>query len=175
MGAWTPILSIDVTYRGAIISWRSPDHAMSRYDALMTRHGAAVAQRRGQRAAAMTDEERIEFAREVEDALRSEMPDELGQIMCDMFVEGVFGWEGVCGAMGGRLDCNAGTRRAIPYEDKLAVTALYLARLREIELGKAAPPAPPTSCTADGAATGGPSESGSARVQDSATPTAPEP
>jgi hypothetical protein len=170
---WKPVLSIDIEYQGATLTWRTPDSAMSRYDALMTRHMSVVAAGRNLNPATMTDEERVAFAQETETHLRALMPDDLGEIMCDMFVEGVFAWEGVEGPEGERLACNAGTRRAIPYEDKVAATGLYLQALRAVELGKVPPLAPPITCTADDAATANPSGAGSERVQDSPPPTAP--
>lgn len=165
--AWKPTLQIRVEYEGAEIVWETPDHAMSRYDALMSRHVAGVARTRKRNLERMSDDERAQFVADCEDALRTRMPDDLGELLCDMFMEGVVDWFGVEGPEGGELACNSVTKRQIPYEAKVAIAGLYLQRLRAVEAGKGAPPKPRTSSTASGDQTAAPNEPTITRVADS--------
>jgi len=96
------------------------------------------------------------------------MPDDLGELLCDMFMEGVVDLSGVEGPEGGELACNSVTKRQIPYEAKVAVAGLYLQRLRAVDAGKGAPPKPPITSTAGGEQTAAPNDLTSERVTDSA-------
>ena len=168
--AYRPILTIDVEFEGGTFTFISPDVSTSRYDALISRHVSGMAA--GRSLTAMTDEERAAFTLDCEDALRRAMPEELGAVLCDMFTEGVIDWAGVEGPEGGRLACNAQTKRRIPYDAKVAIANAYIAKSRAVEAGKAVSPKPPTASTVDGAATANPSEATDTPATASDAPTA---
>lgn len=171
--AYRPILTIDVEFEGATFTFISPDVSMSRYDALISRHVSGMAA--GRSLTAMSDEERAAFSLDCEDALRRAMPEELGAVLCDMFTEGVIDWTDVEGPEGGRLACNAGTKRRIPYDAKVAIANAYIGKSRAVEAGKVASPKPPTASIAEGAATANPSEATDTPAMASDAPTAQAP
>ena len=62
-------------------------------------------------------------------------PEEIIEVMPDMFVEGVVAWE-VEDMDGNPLECNEENRRDIPTTMKLRVVTAYLLKIQEIELKK---------------------------------------
>jgi len=71
-------------------------------------------------------------------------PEELLELMPDMFVEGVVAWDDVLDEDGGPLECTEANRRGIPTTDKIAVVNEYLLRLQAVEAKKGASPTPVT-------------------------------
>jgi hypothetical protein len=167
--AWKPTLTVTVEYEGAEFDFESPDNALARYSAIISRRMMAAA--RGRDLSAMNEEERREFAKAVEQSLQAAMPDELGEVYADLFCEGVRAWRGVEDADGKPIPCDAVNRRRIPYADKVAIGDLYLRRINEIDEGKGPAPSPPTTCAPGETHAANPSEVTTQRVQDSASST----
>jgi hypothetical protein len=168
---WKPTLTVTVEYEGATFVFESPDEALARYTALVQRWVMNAA--RGVDLEQLDEEEQRELAESVETRLQASMPDELAGIFADMFVEGCRSWEGVEGD-DGPLECDALTRRQIPFADKLALGHAYVQRLNEIDEGKGAPPRPRTTCTPGATEEADQSGPMSERVQDSEPPTGTE-
>jgi len=163
------MLTVTVKHKGAEFDFESPDNALARYSAIITRRMVTAA--RGRDLSKMSASERREFAEGVEKTLQAAMPDELGEVYADLFCEGVRAWRGVEDADGGPLACNAVNRRRIPYADKVAIGDLYLRRMNEIDEGKGPAPSPPTTCAPGETHAASPSETTTQRVQDSASST----
>lgn len=118
--AYRPILTHDVEWEGAVFVFGTADRALARLSAqqVMAQAGADVS------------------------------PEERLQAMADLFVEAVVDWSGVEAADGTALECTLGNRRAIPFDDKVAVVVAYEARIREVEEGNDESPSTHTSPTA---------------------------
>lgn len=170
--AWRPVLRVTVEHEGAEFTFESPDNALARYTALLQRWVVNTA--RGTDLAKLNEDERREFAETVEERLRLSLPDELAEIYADMFVEGCRSWSGIEDADGKPLECNAVTRRQIPFSDKLALGTKYVQRLNDIDAGKGALPRPPTTCTPGATHEADPNGLTQQRVQDSVSSTEAE-
>lgn len=68
-------------------------------------------------------------------------------LMCDMFVRCVIGWEGVVDEEGAPIPCNEENRRGFPTEEKLQICSAYWQRRIEIEEKGGLPPGPPIDTT----------------------------
>jgi len=123
--AFRPQLTVDVEYEGATFTFKTPDEAMSKVFAITQR-----CQAEGMDAA----------------AIDAQPPADLMQAMTQVFVDGVIAWEGVEGEES-FIACNGGTKRAIPFEDKVAVANGYLQKRAELQAGKVVSAAPGMSIT----------------------------
>jgi len=103
--SYKPVLSVRVEALGAVFYFQPPDRTMARLSARAEAVGTFDSE---------------------------EAPEELIELMPDMFVEGVRHWEGVETADGEPLPCTEENRRGIPTEDKITVTSEYLLKLQEI-------------------------------------------
>lgn len=139
-----------IEYEDAVFHMRTPDDALSRFNARVTREVCRLAAVNDIDLADASEEQQRALLTRAEVELRENMPDDFGATLADMFVEGVVAWEGVEDEEGKHLQCTGGTKRAIPYSVKVAVAERYLSRLDEVEAGKAPMPKPPTNSTPPG-------------------------
>ena len=123
--AYRPILTVDVEHEGAVFTFKSPDAAMSKVVSISQRCMAE-----GMTAA----------------DIDARPPADLLEAYAKVFVDGVISWTGVEGE-DSFIACNGGTKRAIPFTDKVAVANLYIARLGELQAAKTAPVEAATSTT----------------------------
>ena len=114
--AYRPILTVDVEHEDAIFTFKSPDAAMSKLMAITQRCLA-------------------DGMSEADVDLRP--PADLLEALSDIFVEGVIGWTGVEGESK-PIECNGGTKRVIPFADKVVIAQGYIANYAELEAGKVA-------------------------------------
>jgi len=123
--AYKPTLTVDVEYEGATFTFKTPDTGLSKLHAATQEC----------RAAGMSDAD-----------IDRNPSAEMLQALVAVFVEGVVAWDGVEGETA-HLACNGGTKRAIPFADKLALANLYVQRVNELQVGKVTSAAPDTSTT----------------------------
>ena len=120
---YKPMLSLGLEWEGATFVFGPADKAWSRLAAAGAQVGTAE-----------IDSE--------------DVPAELIEPLCELFVEGVMEWEGVEGPDGNALACNVGTRKLIPSPDKIQISSAYLAKMQELEGKKTPSVEPPTSSEA---------------------------
>ena len=123
--AYKPTLTVDVEFEGATFTFKTPDEGLSKLHEATQRC----------RMAGMSDAD-----------IDRNPPADLLQALVQVFVEGVIAWEGVEGEES-FVACNGGTKRAIPFADKVAVANLYVQRINELQSGKVESAAPATSTT----------------------------
>lgn len=139
-----------IEYEDAEFHMRTPDDALSRFNARATREVVRLAAVNDIDLADASEEQQRALLARAEVELRENMPDDFGATLADMFVEGVVSWEGVEDDEGRPISCTGGTKRAIPYSVKVTVAERYLSKLDEVEEGKVLPPPPPTNSTPPG-------------------------
>lgn len=143
------LLYVEVEVDGATFLFGAADRATAR---LMgdTRELVEIRARtkRKELGRALTDEERQELA-VIEEA---DLPGNMYESLCEIFVEGVRGWNGVRDLAkpngdGGYepLPCTPETIREFPAQQKVVVVSAYQKRRQQLELGKASPAEPATS------------------------------
>lgn len=61
------------------------------------------------------------------------VPDDLSEALCELFIEGVVEWNGVVGEDGVELECTKENKKSFPPEDKLVVASQYWEAKQKLE------------------------------------------